>query len=117
MDACSIYCSICLAEINIPPGDGISFSCQCFLCSKCFDKSKIYKNCPSCNSSEPDSVSLNERSIPDEIKNLIANPQNIYNTLNDLVSFQTSHYKSVIKAAQKQIADLKSIINNFDTNR
>ena len=116
MEACSIFCTLCLVEIAIPPGRGVAFSCQCFFCEECFPPtSQVPINCPSCKSLEPDIVSLNKQTIPEEIKSLLGNPNKIFENLSDIISFQTSHYKSVIKSAHDQILKLKAIIKDLQS--
>lgn len=51
-------------------------------------------------------VSLAPREIPDEIKHLLGNTKKLAEDMNDIVSFHTGHYKSIIKLAQAKIIQL-----------
>ena len=109
MDACTIFCSLCIEEIR--PGSGVALSCQCFLCTNCSAGAPSFRRCPVCNTSEPEKVSLAPKEIPDEIKNLLGNPKRVLDDVNDIVSFHCGHYRSTIKLAQAKIAHLTELLN------
>jgi len=95
----------------MPQGNGFALNCQCFFCSSCFENISKNGPCPICKTPDTEHISLNAKQIPDEIKALIGNTKTLLDSCVDAVSFQTSHYKSVINAAKSEIKSLRTSLN------
>ena len=118
MGSCVLYCSGCIKEI--PTGHGVALSCQCFFCPSCFpppidnlgrrQQPPQISQCPICRTNQPDIVSLHPKEMPDEIRNLIGNPNSHLEEIAEQVSFHCSHYKSIIQSAQAKIRELEDAL-------
>ena len=114
MENCVLYCSGCVKEI--PIGYGAALSCQCFFCPSCLPlvdnlgRRRVPQQCPTCQTSQPDIVSLHPKEVPDEIRHLIGNPNKHLEEIVEQVSFHCSHYRGVIEIAQAKIKELQSAL-------
>ena len=95
-----VICSNCFESFEATKG--YALSCTCFVCDVCsasFSNDVQFESCAMCGFKQPQLASLEPNLIPNEIKKLLENTDDVFQGLINVVRFQFSHLQKISSLA------------------
>jgi hypothetical protein len=111
------HCSVCLQDIS--NNEGRVLSCSCFVCNSCFSSHHVdsygnpFRGCPACLKQKVNMIALGP-SLPKDVSTPMTDILKQIRVLQDTISFQTTHYKRILKLAAKGKSIDKQHIENLN---
>jgi hypothetical protein len=103
-----MLCGKCWNNVSKCGRPGKVLSCCDFLCYDCGTGIQEPFQCPSCKKNNVKFVAIDDPSIPREVADNIADPEECMESMKCVLQFQIKHYKTMMnRAVQKMMRDRK----------